>query len=1362
MKMNNRGQFSIIAALLVTVILVSTIVAVYSTIRYDSSQNQSPQVLTATDEINSALYKALGFTVGYYGSILQVTGNSTYAKSNSTVYMNSALQYISTMNPAWGASVNLTSLNLNTNWFMNSSLSSGQLSVMYNLAGLGIYGVSYTTACSLSVQTFTSPSNNQVSLNVTQDGTQPLIGLSQQNFNFFTYNYTTQTWQLVSPTVTPTVYTNGTYVISVPSGIDTSAYLVQVTDSRGVLVEVSSYNRYSIGFSINPTNQTLYAHQETTSISGTYYNKLLTISADNSSQTLIASMASSRSLFAKFAYSLQGLSTIPANMWTMYYRAWQDQPTNIAFDNNGSGTTNAVSYVPITINNGQSSATPNPFQEKITWNPSSYTSYEASDLGNIRFYSDSALTQPLFAWLESCTPSLSNGATNATAWVKLTSPIAANGGTLTIYMAFLSTATPYDGNYWGDAPNLSGTYGAYDNGANVFNAYFNGNTATSSFSVYTGDTLTKATGISGPGGTTINAIKVTGSTGSHVSAFSFSKTMSNTALIAESSFCLAGNTGDETGAVGLVDNAAVASIRNGISADMGYNSDYFNQAYEVAGTVTMPVNEAGTSTTSWLYASATYPGSAGSSWSAYIAPQLYSSTGGYSNTVANNPLSSATSLYLGQISGSAAISVYYNFMRARANPPSNVMPSASLGTLSSASTQTISWTHTTGSGANRIMIVGVSIKSSTVSVSSVSYGAQNLVFIRNDTNSNGIRSELWYLTAPNSGTATVTVNLTNSANATGGSATYTGVSQTSPIDSNNGGTGASSSPSSSLTVSTSNSFLVSNVAINGSATISAEGSGQTPRWDQSAANIVRGHGSEEGPDGTGPQMMSWTLSGSAVWAVSTVAFKPVTSAAGYVDIDILVRASDNSIRATLATSVAASGTLQSSPTTLTGTYSWSAYNVVSQSDYLEVDYYVHTTVTGSSNAYLSVDNQTSALADQTRITNVNIQSSQFALQSSPVIVELMQNGTIRWLGQSLQNTTQIRPIPPIPVKAFHLTLAGSTTDLPLQVEDWASQYQIPLGLTSNLTVFSNNQMIVFPVSSATPQITMWWNGSDVATQPSSAYTNTYFTGDNPGAGTLTNGYMTLTVGNFQITSTVGSVTSTANFMRVDNTTRTYGSTAAYVIHHGIVRDIIQQEAEWSNGVTGCPNMYSQIVITLPVNSTYFTYQSRFIFINSAQSRTITDLSSIYVSFSSGSAPCQTENGVSSGVPIVSNTVGNFYNTGGTNWTPHHWTQIASSGIGTGIMFTDLFNQQLYLFDNNAQFGTTGQTTGALSAGTTLSVVPITSQATVSFTSPLDATWSGAIATWNTAATPIYSPGSTPTGLWLLAEYPPSVTITATT
>jgi len=64
--MNNKGQFSIIAALLVAVVLIGSVMTTYSAIRYSSAQEQ-PQILSSVDETNQALKQLLGFTVGYYG-----------------------------------------------------------------------------------------------------------------------------------------------------------------------------------------------------------------------------------------------------------------------------------------------------------------------------------------------------------------------------------------------------------------------------------------------------------------------------------------------------------------------------------------------------------------------------------------------------------------------------------------------------------------------------------------------------------------------------------------------------------------------------------------------------------------------------------------------------------------------------------------------------------------------------------------------------------------------------------------------------------------------------------------------------------------------------------------------------------------------------------------------------------------------------------------------------------------------------------------------------------------------------------------------------------------------------------------------
>ena len=103
-------------------------------------------------------------------------------------------------------------------------------------------------------------------------------------------------------------------------------------------------------------------------------------------------------------------------------------------------------------------------------------------------------------------------------------------------------------------------------------------------------------------------------------------------------------------------------------------------------------------------------------------------------------------------------------------------------------------------------------------------------------------------------------------------------------------------------------------------------------------------------------------------------------------------------------------------------------------------------------------------------------------------------------------------------------------------------------------------------------------------------------------------------------------------MRINTENSTYGAGLAYVIHNGIVRDIVQQEAEWGTGGSGvggadnCPNVYANIVLTLPANATYYTYQLRLMFINSTQPRTITDLCPIELTTSLSSLQLQTENG----------------------------------------------------------------------------------------------------------------------------------------
>jgi hypothetical protein len=393
------------------------------------------------------------------------------------------------------------------------------------------------------------------------------------------------------------------------------------------------------------------------------------------------------------------------------------------------------------------------------------------------------------------------------------------------------------------------------------------------------------------------------------------------------------------------------------------------------------------------------------------------------------------------------------------------------------------------------------------------------------------------------------------------------------------------------------------------------------------------------------------------------------------------------------------------------------------------------------------------------VTSLSWDDKYATIPDENIIIEVLQNGTIRWLGQTLNSTTSIKPLPPIPIKSIHVsqTINGVDQEVSFQIEDWASNYLVPLGISNNQSIFNSGNMIVSLINSQVSKLTIWWDGSDDAYQTPYAYQNIYFT-DNPSNQRLNNGKLQLQFsGDFIVTSTINSVSTTANFMQINGKSPVYGSNLAYPIYNGIIRDIIHQEAEWSNGIPNCPNVYSQIVLTLPANVNYYTYQLRLMFLNSDQNRTITEINAL--SLSSSINEIQTENGTIDGLPEIVSTISSsdsFFNFSDGKGT-HHWSQFISSSEGAGIMFTDIGNQQLYVFDQIA-----GTTTGAITAESSLEnqieLKPITS--TTQFDTALDVIWIGAIATFDSSNTPIYKlQEETPTGLWILFEFPPSIIIT---
>jgi len=933
--MNGKGQFSIIAALLVAVILIATVIATYSAIRNSPIQDQ-PQVLSAIDETNFAIKQILGFTIGYYCSVLQVTGNSSYARMLALNYLHSGLINIANMHPEWGASFSVTKTELYTYWFTNTSYSTGTLAVTHNLTGLGIYGIRYETSCRLMVQVENTISSNQTHVVVTKDEGDPLVNLGKRNFKFFHYVYTTSTWELTNPSTEPVAFANGTYIIDIPSGVDPYSYVIQVEDPRGLIVVASSFSRYTCTLA---WNSTLGLPQDY---------------VDNNTSNVDSS--ADKGTHSNF----------------LAQQAGPDSVYDVLREENTSNST--------LLDDGFEAA-----DWDANWD---YISHD---------------------WREDNSPVHSG---SASAW-----------------------ATDSDEGYF-TSDNLD----ASDAIAIYVDFWFRkDDTESADFTLYYYDG-------------------------------------NNYDLIDE----LDDNGGDD----------AWLHYTDKIT-----DSQYFVSNFRIRFDATLGWGE-----NVWVD-------------DVLIKKQIQSDD--------NYQLDLE-----------------------------------------------VQWTSAHYNGTNEELCI---------------YGGTM--------GSEDIRVDVW--------------------------------------------------------------------------------DGST--WENLFTDLSSGWNNVS----VFPYLDSPTF---------TIRFK------GADETSDTVQDSWN-IDATLL-------------------HVWPTEDL-----------------------YLSSQDVT-------------------------IVVELLQNGTMRWLGQNLQLTTQTKPIPPIPVKAIHVnqTVNGLNREVPFQVEDWASNYRIPLGLANNASVFNSRTLLSFLANPKVSKVTIWWNGSDTTTQTPYAYINRYFT-VNTVQRTLNNGILDLQidfsshagVNSFKIISTVGTSTSTAEFMRINDEVAHYGySEPTYAITEGAVRAVIHHEVEWPTGAPNCPNVYAHIVLTLPANVTFYTYQLSLMFVESEQDRTIADLCPIELTGSTGQA--QTENGTASGYPVISNTTGLFYNSSTSTWA-HHWSQFISGTKGAGIMFTHSANQMLYIFDS-----ITGSKTGALKVTNSIELLPVSSDLTsAEFKYALDVTWHGAIVTFD-GTTPIYKEDGT-TGLWIIVEYPPIITVT---
>jgi hypothetical protein len=190
--------------------------------------------------------------------------------------------------------------------------------------------------------------------------------------------------------------------------------------------------------------------------------------------------------------------------------------------------------------------------------------------------------------------------------------------------------------------------------------------------------------------------------------------------------------------------------------------------------------------------------------------------------------------------------------------------------------------HTTGSGSDRLMLVGISVNvNDDERVAGVTYGGTSLTKVGERNNDNDAMVYIYSLVAPNPGTADVVINFTSALNygALAGVMTFTGVDQSTPL-----GTFASAigndSTSASVNISSAPDELVFAVVADEYDAITTAPTGQDVHWNTCTSGTSN-CGAGGTIAGASTVTMTWDLDAEATpynhWAIGGVSIKPVSS-----------------------------------------------------------------------------------------------------------------------------------------------------------------------------------------------------------------------------------------------------------------------------------------------------------------------------------------------------------------------------------------------------------------------------------------------------------------------------------------------------
>ncbi len=237
---NRKGQFIIIAAMLLSIMIVSVSTVIYGTVTY-YRQERWEEYVTVVDSIRAASNNLLRVGLANYTQTL----NPNVTRD----FFNQWIRDVRSAYPAFGVDVGcvlgngmhlaygeniIYNLGLARSWGQPASYSASNATVSVDVASVGLTGYNFSSHLFLKMRilraTWNSTSQLVVYVSVDKEGPEQVVGLQASNFRLTGVNQTLTVKRYYSDTYKRFIYTlRASSVSSLPSSVE-----VTLTDSRSI------------------------------------------------------------------------------------------------------------------------------------------------------------------------------------------------------------------------------------------------------------------------------------------------------------------------------------------------------------------------------------------------------------------------------------------------------------------------------------------------------------------------------------------------------------------------------------------------------------------------------------------------------------------------------------------------------------------------------------------------------------------------------------------------------------------------------------------------------------------------------------------------------------------------------------------------------------------------------------------------------------------------------------------------------------------------------------------------------------------------------------------------------------------------